>query len=210
MNHTDARLEGVFHFPLRRTPRSPASACGSASELVEADVVEKQRAREITRPSSASDRDPGLLEWAGGNIFKARVFPIEAHAEKRVKIIHASPAASRHAYRYSYALQSELLRQHPLRELAIDVKLNSAAPLRRVASPTHPVRIQQAAHSARVEFAARIRHAGFRGRRRTRRSPVRTWRSSPIVAATTAISWSLLTPPEFEKATGRGDRSQSC
>src|SRR5205823_2104079 len=57
-------------------------------------------------------------------------------------------------YRYSYALQSELLQQHPLRELAIDVKVSSALPLKDVSCPTHPARLDRTAHAAHVEFAA--------------------------------------------------------
>ena len=57
-------------------------------------------------------------------------------------------------YRYSYSLQSELLKQHPLRELSIDVKINSAVSLSKVTSPTHPARINRTDHSARVEFDA--------------------------------------------------------
>ena len=58
-------------------------------------------------------------------------------------------------YRYSYALQSEMLKQHPLRELAIDVKVNSAVPLqeRRLADARRSA-VDQTAHSAHVEFAA--------------------------------------------------------
>ena len=56
--------------------------------LYEADVVEKQRAREIYETILREKRDPGLLEWTGGNLFKARVFPIEAHSEKRIKIVY--------------------------------------------------------------------------------------------------------------------------
>ncbi len=58
------------------------------NDLVEADVVEKQRAREIYETILREKRDPGLLEWTSGNIFKARVFPIEAQSEKRVKIVY--------------------------------------------------------------------------------------------------------------------------
>ena len=189
VNHTDVRLEGVFHFPLPQDASISGFGMWIGSELVEADVVEKQRAREIYETILRERRDPGLLEWSGGNIFKARVFPIEAHAEKRIKISYTQVLPLHGAaYRYSYALQSELLRQHPLRELAIDVKLNSAAPLRRVASPTHPVRVQQAAHSARVEFAAQ-EYAPRGISRSPSNSPIASsaCRSSPIVAATTVI-----------------------
>jgi len=155
VNHTDRRLEGVFHFPLPQDASISGFGMWIGSELVEADVVEKQRAREIYETILRERRDPGLLEWTGGNIFKARVFPIEAHSEKRIKITYTQVLPLRGSgYRYSYALQSELLKQHPLRELAIDVKLSSVMPLRSVTSPTHPARIDSTPHSAHVEFAA--------------------------------------------------------
>ena len=47
-----------------------------------------------------------------------------------------------------------MLKQHPLRELAIDVKVNSAVPLADVTSPTHLARIDRTKHSAHVEFTA--------------------------------------------------------
>ena len=156
INHTDSRLEGVFHFPLPQDASISGFGMWIGNELVEADVVEKQRAREIYEEILRERRDPGLLEWTGGNIFKARIFPIEAHSEKRIKITYTQVLPLRGtSYRYSYALHSELLKQHPLSELAIDVKLSSVAPLKNVASPTHLVRAQQTKHSARVEFTAK-------------------------------------------------------
>jgi tetratricopeptide (TPR) repeat protein len=155
VNHTAAQLEGVFYFPL--PPDASISGFGMwiGDNLIEADVVEKQRAREIYETFLRERRDPGLLEWSGGNIFKARVFPIFAHSEKRIKITYTQALPLQgNRYRYSYALQSELLQQHPLRELAIDVKVNSVLPLKSVASPTHPARIDTTAHSAHVEFTA--------------------------------------------------------
>jgi predicted Zn-dependent protease len=155
VNHTAGRLEGVFHFPLPQDASISGFGMWIGDELVEADVVEKQRAREIYEEILRERRDPGLLEWTGGNIFKARVFPIEPHSEKRIKITYTQVLPLRgNSYRYSYALQSEMLRQHPLRELAIDVKLNSVAALKDVSCPTHLARADRTEHSAHVEFTA--------------------------------------------------------
>ncbi len=155
VNHTDGRLEGVFHFPLPQDASISGFGMWIGDQLVEADVVEKQRAREIYEEILRQKRDPGLLEWSGGNLFKARVFPIEAHSEKRIKITYTQVLPRRgNGYRYSYALQSDLLKLHPLRELQLDVKIDSAVPLKAVACPTHTARIDQAKNAAHVEFAA--------------------------------------------------------
>jgi len=155
VNHTNAVLEGVFYFPLPADASISGFGMWIGDKLVEADVVEKQRAREIYETILREKRDPGLLEWSGGNIFKARVYPIPANAEKRIKITYTQVLPLKGSrYRYSYALQSELLQQHPLRELNIDVKVNSVVPLKSVTSPTHPTRDDRTAHSAHVEFTA--------------------------------------------------------
>src|SRR5207302_6631652 len=121
VNHVSTQLEGVFYFPLPDDASISGFGMWIGNELVEADVVEKQRAREIYETILRQRRDPGLLEWAGGNIFKARVFPIFGHSEKRIKISYTQVLPARgSSYRYSYALQSELFKLHPLRELSID------------------------------------------------------------------------------------------
>ena len=133
VNHTDGVLEGVFYFPLPQDASISGFGMWIGDQLVEADVVEKQRAREIYETILRERRDPGLLEWTGGNIFKARVFPIPAHSEKRITITYTQvlPLRGRRVP-LQYALQSEMLQQHPLRQLGIDVKVSSAVPLRSV------------------------------------------------------------------------------
>jgi hypothetical protein len=142
VNHTINRLEGVFHFPLPQDASISGFGMWIGNDLIEADVVEKQRAREIYETILREKRDPGLLEWTGGNIFKARVFPIEAHSEKRVKIVYTKVLPLRaNRYRYSYGLRSEMLRAKPLRELSLNVTVNSALPLKSVTCPTHSARV---------------------------------------------------------------------
>jgi tetratricopeptide (TPR) repeat protein len=155
VNHTDAELEGVFHFPLPQDASISGFGMWIGDNLVEADVVERQRAREIYESFLRERRDPALLEWSGGNIFKARVFPIPAGSEKRIKITYTQVLPLQgQRYRYGYALQSELLQKHPLRDLSIDLKVHSALPLKSITCPTHPARTDRTAHSAHVEFTA--------------------------------------------------------
>ncbi|MEK6250120.1 MAG: VIT domain-containing protein, partial [Planctomycetales bacterium] len=155
VNHTRSRLEGVFYFPLPQDASISGFGMWIGGELIEADVVEKQRAREIYETILRERRDPALLEWAGGNLFKARVFPIEGLSEKRIKITYTQvlPLASGR-FRYSYALQSEMLQQHPLRNLKIDVKVSSQLPIKKIYSPTHTTRDEATQNSGHVEFAA--------------------------------------------------------
>lgn len=155
VNHTKGTLEGVFYFPLPQDASISGFGMWINDELVEADVVEKERAREIYETILRERRDPGLLEWAGGNLFKARVFPIIGHSEKRIKITYTQVLPLRNGvYRYNYALQSEMLRQHPLRELSINVRVHSTLPVTAVACPTHDARISQSAHAVQAEFTA--------------------------------------------------------
>ncbi|MEZ6067933.1 MAG: VIT domain-containing protein [Planctomycetaceae bacterium] len=165
VNHTNSRMEGTFHFPLPQDASISGFGMWIGDELVEADIVEKQRAREIYETILREKRDPGLLEWTGGNIFKARVFPIEAHSEKRIKIVYTQVLPLRgNRFRYSYGLRSEMLATHPLRELNIKVFVNSAVPLAQVDSPTHTCRVEQTAHSASLEFNAGVHaHQRLRG-----------------------------------------------
>ena len=86
VNHTDHVLEGVFYFPLPADASISGFGMWIGDELVEADIVEKERAREIYETILREKRDPGLLEWTGGNLFKARVFPIGN--EKRIRIAY--------------------------------------------------------------------------------------------------------------------------
>ncbi|MHC4974482.1 MAG: VIT domain-containing protein [Planctomycetota bacterium] len=154
-NSTRSTLEGVFYFPLPADASIGGFGMWIGGELVEADIVEKQRARAIYEDILRRRKDPGLLEWSGGNLFKARVFPIFPRSEKRIRIRYTQVLPLEGSkLRYRYALRSELLRSRPLRELRISVNVSSAMPIRGLASPTHEVRARHTAHAASAEFDA--------------------------------------------------------
>jgi len=155
INTTSSTLEGVFYFPLPADASISGFGMWIGDELVEADIVEKQRARAIYEDILRRRKDPGLLEWSGGNLFKARVFPIFGHSEKRIRIRYTQVLPLEGSkLRYRYALRSEMLTRHPLRQLRLDVSVSSKMAIEDIGSPTHEVRVRKTAHSARVEFDA--------------------------------------------------------
>ena len=154
-NSTAHTLEGKFVFPLPADASISSFGMWIGNELVEADLVEKQRARAIYEELLRKKKDPGLLEWSGGNLFKARVYPIRPHSEKRIRIRYTQVLPlNGSSYRYSYALKSDLLSRHPLRELQLTVKIASTMPILEISSATHEVRLRKTKHSASAEFLA--------------------------------------------------------
>ncbi len=156
VNGSDKDLEGEFVFPL--PPGATVSGFGMwfGNELVDADLVTRAKARRIYADLKKRKKDPALLEWSGGNLFRAKVYPIRKHSRKRIRIRYTQvlPREGR-TVRYRYGLRSDLLREHPLERLEIKVEIASSVPLGKVSSPSHPCRIRRGEKTARVEFSAR-------------------------------------------------------
>jgi hypothetical protein len=155
VNTTDSVLEGSFRFPLPADAAIAGFGMWIGRELVEADVVEKQRARQIYEDILRKKKDPGLLEWSGGNLFTASVYPIPPRGEKRIRIRYTQLLPREGSVlRYRHPLRSELTRQHPLRELAVHVDVEAPAVIADVSSPTHTLQVQKSARTATVAHSA--------------------------------------------------------
>ena len=104
-NAADRSREGTFRFPVPEGAILVGMAMEVNGKLVEGEIVEREKAREVYDQIVDQMMDPALLEWEEGNWFKLRVFPVEAKAEKRVIIRYASPLV--HApkgWEYDFAL----------------------------------------------------------------------------------------------------------
>lgn len=83
-NHTSMQLEGVYSFPLPPGASISRLAMYIDGKLVEGGVVERQKGRNAYESIVYQRRDPALLEWMNGNVFKIRIFPLPARSEKRI------------------------------------------------------------------------------------------------------------------------------
>jgi hypothetical protein len=106
-NDSGQTLEGIYQFPL------PSDASISDLQLLVGDtwmrgeMLEKQRAREIFRQivDATIPRDPALLQWEQGGVFKLNIFPIPGKGERRIKIAYTQvlPAVGQ-SLRYRYPM----------------------------------------------------------------------------------------------------------
>jgi tetratricopeptide (TPR) repeat protein len=105
-NDSSQELEGTYRFPLP----SDASIAGLqllvGQRWMEGAMVEKQRARRIFKSivDRVIPRDPALLEWEQGNVFKLKIFPIPAKGQRRVRLSYTQKldevGSGRLRYRY--------------------------------------------------------------------------------------------------------------
>ncbi len=87
-NEAPIVLEGTYRFPI------PADATISGLSLLvgnrweDAAMLEKHRARRIFKQivEATVPRDPALLEWEKGNIFKLKIFPIPGRGARKIRL----------------------------------------------------------------------------------------------------------------------------
>jgi hypothetical protein len=76
-NPNAARLEGTFLFPVPAGAHINKFTMEIDGKPVEAELLAADKARGIYEDIVRRMRDPALLEYAGRDVFKVRIFPIE-------------------------------------------------------------------------------------------------------------------------------------
>ena len=85
-NPNAARLEGTFVFPIPKGAHIDKFTMEIDGKQVEAELLSADTARRIYEDIVRKLKDPALLEYAGRDIFKVRIFPIEPKSKKRITL----------------------------------------------------------------------------------------------------------------------------
>ena len=86
------RQEGTFVFNLPRGASvSRFAMYVTPDQLIEGELVDRQRAAQIYQSIVNQRRDPAILEQIGDNLFKIRVFPVPARDSKRILLDYTIP-----------------------------------------------------------------------------------------------------------------------
>ncbi len=137
-------MEATYIFPL------PAGAVVSNFVLyingkpVKGQVLERKRADQIYRSIVSKMRDPGILEYMGGKLFKARIYPVPARGIQKIKLSFSQViSATGGLYKFEYPLKFPKTLIPLVGYFSMSIKLESSIPIKNIYSPTHRVSISK-------------------------------------------------------------------
>src|SRR6516165_10736836 len=143
-NPNDQRLEGFYMFPVPKGAHIDKFSMEIGGKSVDAELLPADKARGIYEDIVRKMRDPALLEYAGRDLFKVRIFPIEPHSRKPIKISYTELLRfDAGTVTYLYPLSTEKFSARPIKNLSVKIELKSAEPLASIYSPSHKVEIKR-------------------------------------------------------------------
>ena len=141
-NHTNERLEGTYLFPLPEGASVSAFAMTMGEKLVQGEILEARKARAIYEGIVRRQRDPGLLEYVGRGLFRARVFPIEPRGDVTVKLSFQQVVPeSAGTMEFRYPLATDRFHGGAVQTAVVDVAISSRAAIRTIYSPSHSIAV---------------------------------------------------------------------
>jgi Ca-activated chloride channel homolog len=136
-------MEGTYLFPLPEEASITEFAIWDGDRRLAGEVRPRDEARRVYERIVRDIRDPGLLEYAGPNLFQARIFPIPARGTKRLELVYTQvlrAEAGTVAYRYPLGVGRNA---SPVERLSGRVTIRTQRPVGTVYSPSHGVDVRR-------------------------------------------------------------------
>lgn len=142
-NDTDATLEGTYLFPIPDDAAITEFAIWDGDRRLVGEVRSREEARRIYDEIVRRQRDPGLLEYAGKNLFQANIFPIPPHSDKKLELTYSQVLRAESgtvAYRYPLGTGRQVAE---IGTVSGRIELESREPVRNIYSPTHAIDVKR-------------------------------------------------------------------
>ncbi len=142
-NDTPATLEGTYLFPIPESASIAEFAIWDGDRRLVGEVRTREEARRIYDDIVRRQRDPGLLEYAGKDLFQASIFPIPPHSDKKLEIIYTQVVRAEGgtvSYRYPLGTGRQLTQ---IGSVAGRIEIEGREPVRNVYSPTHVIDVKR-------------------------------------------------------------------
>lgn len=155
-NPNPQRLEGTFVFPVPKGAQIDKFTMEIDGKQVQAELLPSDKARGIYEDIVRRMKDPALMEYAGQDVFKVRIFPIEPNSKKRITLAYTQVLKLDSGLaNYVFPLNTAKYSSKPIKNVSVKVDLESKRPLKSIYSPSHTVEIHRdGANKATVGYEA--------------------------------------------------------
>ncbi|MEW6685594.1 MAG: VIT domain-containing protein [Candidatus Edwardsbacteria bacterium] len=155
LNPSPRDLEATYIFPIPEGASVSKFSMYTGDEELRGEILDKNEARKIYEDIVRRKKDPALLEYVGRDMFKARVYPVPARGEKRIRLDYSQILKmDGNLCEYRYSLNTEKFSAEPIEEVRLRISLTSTSRIKSVYSPTHDVQVnRQSDHSVEIEYA---------------------------------------------------------
>jgi len=167
-NDTPYTLEGTYFFPIPETASIVEFAIWENGKKLVGEVRTREEARRIYDEIVRRQRDPGLLEYAGKDLFQASIFPIPPNSDKKLEMTYSQVLKAESgtvAYRYPLGTgrnlwqrqrNEDVRRNLPTQKFGTvsgKIEIVGREALRNIYSPSHTVDVKRKGeNSASISF----------------------------------------------------------
>jgi Ca-activated chloride channel family protein len=164
-NPNGFRAEGTYFFPIEADAVVKDFTMRVNGKDQKAELLEADRARQIYEDIVRRMKDPGLLEYVGTKMLKARVFPIEPRSEIEVRLNYQQVVRAEGGLRhFRYPLLSARPNAGSVDQMSVRVTVSSESPIKLFYSPSHKIdaiRKDDRSATGGFEFSSHIPEKDF-------------------------------------------------
>jgi len=185
-NDTRYTLEGTYFFPIPEQASVVEFAIWENGKKLVGEVRSREEARRIYNEIVRRQRDPGLLEYAGKDLFQASIFPIPPNSDKKLEMTYTEVLKSESgtvSYRYPLGtgrnvweprrprptwdedMRGGNQRQDPVQKFGTisgSIEIRGKEALRNIYSPTHEIDVKRKGENvANISFETKTSNSDF-------------------------------------------------
>jgi Ca-activated chloride channel family protein len=135
-NDGDRDAEGTWFLPLPSGAVADAFTMTVGGKEIAGEVLDAGQARSVYENIVRKRRDPGLLEYAGEGMLRARIFPIPARGDVGVTVrVRQVLQPTGGIYEWIWPLRSAQMGDAAVGPIGLDLRIESQTPLATVIAP---------------------------------------------------------------------------
>jgi Ca-activated chloride channel family protein len=143
-NPSGQRLEGTFLFPIPKGAHLDQFKMEIGGRMMEPELIAADKARRIYEDIVRAARDPALLEFAGRDLLKVRIFPIEPNSRKKIALSYTQLLKQDAGLlEFTLPIAPQKYSARPVEKLSLNLELETTTALKTVYSPSHNAEISR-------------------------------------------------------------------